>query len=148
MKPVFIIAIVAVVIVLAVIVGNQQMQINNIETQAIFQIEIDRCGTMVTNSNPYNVQSQNMAWVDYTNCMNTAVSAYGNDVQQASWEDMKQEQIELEESSEKFDKMMSDVIMDGCQAKFPAVTPEYHNCVKEGKENIDTLLDMKSTYSP
>ena len=65
MKPVFIIAIAAVVsviIVLSVIVGNQQMQINNIETQAIFELETDRCLSIVSNANPFNIESQNITW--------------------------------------------------------------------------------------
>ena len=148
MKPVFIIGIVAVVsmiIVLSVIVGNQQMQINNIEIQAIFEIETDRCVNIVNNANPFNIESQNIAWDNYMACMENTVNAYGNDAQKAHWEDIKREEMMKE--------MMKETLMENCREKWIGQLIDYNACLDAaslGNPYVPPIVEPEpvSTYSP
>jgi hypothetical protein len=145
MKPVVIIAIVAVGIVLAVIIGNQQMQINNIETQAIFEIETDRCVSIVNNANPFNIESQNIAWDNYMACMENTVNAYGNDGQKSHWEDIKQE--------EKRKDMMKITLKENCREEWIGQLIDYNACLDAaslGKPYVSVVEKPEpvSTYSP
>jgi len=145
LKSVFIIVIVAVGILLAVIVGNQQMQINNIERQAIFEIETDRCVTIVNNASPYNIELQNIAWGNYMACMETTVSAYGNDGQKSHWEDIKQE--------EKRKNMLKITLKENCKEQWIGQLIDYNACVDAasyGSVYVPVIEKPEpvSTYSP
>ena len=145
LKSVFIIAIVAVGIVLAVIIGNQQMQINNIETQAIFEIETDRCVSIVSNANPFNIELQNIAWGNYMACMEKTVNAYGNDAQKAHWENIKQEEERKD--------MMKITLKENCRERWIGQLIDYNACVDAaslGKPYVSIVEKPEpvSTYSP
>ena len=148
LKPVFIIAIAAVVsviIVLSVIVGNQQMQINNIETQAIFEIETDRCVSIVSNANPFNIESQYIAWDNYMACMEKTVNVHGNDAQKDHWENIKQEEERKD--------MMKIMLKENCREQWIGQLNDYNACLDAaslGNPYVPVIEKPEpvSTYSP
>ena len=148
MKHIIIIAIavgIGVIALLAVIVGNQQTQINNIERQAIFENEMDRCVNIISNANPYNIELQNIAWDNYMACMETTTNAYGNNEQKIHWEKIKQE--------EKRKDMLKNTLMEQCREKWIGQLHDYNACLDAaslGYPYVSVVEEPEpvSTYSP
>ena len=98
MKPIVIITIAVIVgvVVVGVILGNQQSQINEINRQNILEGDLNRCDAIIVNSNPFNINSQNQAEIEWENCVSNVVNEYGNDEQKTQWKLSREQKQQLE----------------------------------------------------
>jgi hypothetical protein len=98
-KEIIAIALVATlaVSVLAVFVGNQQIQINDIENTATFEANLDYCKGILISASPYSLADQDRAYNEYMECMTQTVNLYDDDEVSAWWAN-ELRMIELEES--------------------------------------------------
>ena len=108
MKPVVIIGIAvacSVVAVLGVLFAIQQMEIDEMNRQRILDGELILCNSIIVGSNPFNLDSQNRAEIEWENCFTNAINEYGNDEQKIQWE-LSKEQKEVELQKFQYSKLL------------------------------------------
>ncbi len=127
MKTMFIGVIVAIIMltVLLIVVASQQMQINEINRQDILEAEFDRCSLIILNSNPYSLDSQNRAEIEWIDCVSNVMNEYGTKEQIEEWELMQDEKQQKQENRDIFiEKMIQD-----CREKYLGQMHEMNKCI-------------------
>ena len=127
MKTMFIGVIVAIIMltVLLIVVASQQMQINEINRQDILEAEFDRCSLIILNSNPYSLDSQNRAEIEWIDCVSNVMNEYGTKEQIEEWKLMQGEKQQKQENRDIFiEKMIQD-----CREKYLGQMHEMNKCI-------------------
>ncbi len=135
MKPIVIIAIAvvcSVVAVLGVLFVIQQIEINEMNRQRILDGKLILCNSIIVSSNPFNMNSQNQAEIEYEICFTNAINEYGNDEQKIQWElSKKQKEIELQKNKIKLVELEN-----YCKEKWIGQLIEFRNCMETSQRII------------
>ena len=137
MKPIVIIAIAvvcSVVAVLGVLFVIQQIEINEMNRQRILDGKLILCNSIIVSSNPFNMNSQNQAEIEYEICFTNAINEYGNDEQKIQWElSKKQKEVELQKNRKKLVEFEN-----YCKEKWLGQLIEFRNCMETAQRIIQT----------
>ncbi|QLH03142.1 hypothetical protein C5F47_06050 [Nitrosopumilus cobalaminigenes] len=114
-------------VVLLIVVASQQMQINEINRQDILEVELTKCSFIIANSNPFSMDSQNQAEIEWENCFTAAIEEHGNDEQKLQWENS---QVEKQQNQENKNEMAILMIQD-CRQKYIGQIQEMNDCLDD-----------------
>ena len=117
--------------VLLIVVASQQIQIDEINKQNTLEIELNSCNLIIVNSNPYSLDSQNQAEIEWEKCFRTALEKYGNNEQQVNFENSRLEKQQEQEAKDNLREMLD----KDCRERYIGQIQEMTDCI-EGNHRI------------
>jgi len=116
--------------VIAMILMNQQSQIDEINRQNNLEAELGYCLNIIYSANPFSLSSQDQVEIDFQKCRANAIELYGNDFQKSNYLNERESAKYWEGETETMRKMME----QNCRKEFIGQLHEMNNCIENNND--------------